>query len=191
MHCESETLATIDDINLLLAYANWLVVLNDVADMCHFADNEAYIEITDEYVVDTLADDQDAEALSGLHHRIYSYSGGLKRDHETDFKYLEKVKETFKEDMGFDLTDFLDILSYFSNSFSETIVKKIGNNVFRAPMKELLRDFLEQMNNVITEEDAATLFNYLVVSSQNLKTENGKINFYLPIGKKKNKRYQV
>lgn len=75
MHCESETLATIDDINLLLAYANWLVVLNDVADMCHFADNEAYIEITDEYVVDTLADDQDAEALSGLHHRIYSYSG--------------------------------------------------------------------------------------------------------------------
>ena len=172
LHCESETLATIDDINLLLAYANWLVVLNDVADMCHFADNEAYIEITDEYVVDTLADDQDAEALSGLHHRIYSYSGGLKRDHETDFKYLEKVKETFKEDMGFDLTDFLDILSYFSNSFSETIVKKIGNNVFRAPMKELLRDFLEQMNNVITEEDAATLFNYLVVSSQNLKTEN-------------------
>lgn len=140
LHCESETLATIDDINLLLAYANWLVVLNDVADMCHFADNEAYIEITDEYVVDTLADDQDAEALSGLHHRIYSYSGGLKRDHETDFKYLEKVKETFKEDMGFDLTDFLDILSYFSNSFSETIVKKIGNNVFRAPMKELLRD---------------------------------------------------
>lgn len=185
LHCESETLATIDDINLLLAYANWLVVLNDVADMCHFADNEAYIEITDEYVVDTLADDQDAEALSGLHHRIYSYSGGLKRDHETDFKYLEKVKETFKEDMGFDLTDFLDILSYFSNSFSETIVKKIGNNVFRAPMKELLRDFLEQMNNVITEEDAATLFNYLVVSSQNLKTENGKINFYLPIGKRR------
>lgn len=185
LHCESETLATIDDINLLLAYANWLVVLNDVADMCHFADNEAYIEITDEYVVDTLADDQDAEALSGLHHRIYSYSEGLKRDHETDFKYLEKVKETFKEDMGFDLTDFLDILSYFSNSFSETIVKKIGNNVFRAPMKELLRDFLEQMNNVITEEDAATLFNYLVVSSQNLKTENGKINFYLPIGKRR------
>ena len=87
--------------------------------------------------------------------------------------------------MGFDLTDFLDILSYFSNSFSETIVKKIGNNVFRAPMEELLRDFLEQMNNVITEEDAATLFNYLVVSSQNLKTENGKINFYLPIGKRR------
>lgn len=51
LHCESETLATIDDINLLLAYANWLVVLNDVADMCHFADNEAYIEITDEYLI--------------------------------------------------------------------------------------------------------------------------------------------
>lgn len=30
-----------------------------------------------------------------------------------DRKYLEKVKETFQEDMGFAFTDFLDILSYF------------------------------------------------------------------------------
>ena len=80
MHHESETLAIRDDINLLLAYANWLVVLNDVADMCYFADNEAYIEITDEYVVDTLSDDQDAEKLNGLHHRIYSYSEGGKAE---------------------------------------------------------------------------------------------------------------
>ena len=57
LHCESGTLANRDDINLLLAYANWLVVLSDVADICYFADNEAYIEITNEYVVDTLADE--------------------------------------------------------------------------------------------------------------------------------------
>lgn len=185
MHHESETLAIRDDINLLLAYANWLVVLNDVADMCYFADNEAYIEITDEYVVDTLSDDQDAEELNGLHHRIYSYSEGVKRNLETDSEYLEKVKETFKEDMGFTFPDFLDILSYFSYSFSEEIVKKVGNNVFRAPMKELLSDFLMQMNGVITEEDATNLFNYLVVTFQNLKTENGRVDFYLPIGKRR------
>lgn len=185
LHCEPEILATRDDINLLLAYANWLVVLNDAADMCYFADNEAYIEITDEYVVDILSDDQDAEELNGLHHRVYSYSEGLKRNHETDSKYLEKVKATFKEDMEFAFQDFLDILSYLSYSFSEEIVKKVGNNVFRAPMKELLSDFLVQMNGVITEEDATNLFNYLVVSFQNLKTENGKADFYLPIGKRR------
>ena len=185
LHCESGTLANRDDINLLLAYANWLVVLNDVADMCYFADNEAYIEITNEYVVDTLADEQKAESLDGVHHRIYSYSEGLKRDHEIDCKYLEKVKETFKEDMGFAFIDFMDILSYFSNSFSETIAKKIGNNVFKVPIKEVLRDFLGQMNNAITEDTANILLNYLMVSSQNLKTENGKSDFYLPIGKRR------
>ena len=59
-------------------------------------------------------------------------------------------------------------------------------------MKELLRDFLEQMNNAITEEDAATtLLNYLMVSSQNLKTENGKIGFLPSNWKKKNKGYKV
>ena len=185
LHCESKTLATRDDINLLLAYANWLVVLNDVADMCYFADSEAYLEITDEYVVDTLSDNHDDEEINGLYHRVYSYSEGLKRNHETDSKYLEKVKETFKEDMGVALQDFLDILSYFSYSFSGEIVKKVGNNVFRAPMKELLSDFLMQMNGIITEEDATSLFNYLEVSFQNLKTENGKADFYLPIGKRR------
>lgn len=185
LHCESETLATRDDINLLIAYANWLVVLNDVADMCYFADNEAYIEITDEYVVDTLSGDQDAEELNGLHHRVYSYSEGLKRNQETDSKYLEKAKITFKEDMGFDLQDFLDILSYFSYSFSEETVKKVGNNVLRAPMKKLLNNFLVQMNGVITEKDAIVLFNYLMVSPQKLKTVNNKADFYLPIGKRR------
>lgn len=193
LHCEAETLANRDDINLLLAYANWLVVLNDVADMCYFADNEAYIEITNEYVVDTLADDQNAKKLDGVHHRIYSYSEGLKRDHEIDCKYLEKVKETFQEDMGFAFIDFMDILSYFSCSFSETIAKKIGNNVFKAPIKEVLRDFLEQTNNAITEENASILLNYLMVSFQNLKTENGKSDFYLPIGKRRTRdtRFEV
>ena len=78
LNSKSEIHATRENINVLLAYANWLVVLNDVADMCHFADDEAYIEITDEYVVDTLSDDQDAEKPNNLHHRIYSHSDGLK-----------------------------------------------------------------------------------------------------------------
>lgn len=39
------------------------------------------------------------------------------------------------------------------------------------------------MNNAITEDTANILLNYLMVSSQNLKTENGKSDFYLPIGK--------
>ena len=120
-----------------------------------------------------------------MHHRIYSYSEGLKRDHEIDCKNLEKVKETFKEDVGVAFIDFMDILSYFSYSFSETIAKKIGNNVFKVPIKEVLRDFLGQMNNAITEDTANILLNYLMVSSQNLKTENGKSDFYLPIGKRR------
>ena len=185
LHCESETFATKDDIHLLLAYANWLVGLNDVADMCHFTDNEVYIEITNEYVVDTLSGDQDVEKWKGLHHRVYSYSEGLKRNHETDSKYLDKAKKTFKADMGFDFSDFLIILSYFSNSFLEKNCKKIGNNVFRASMKSLLSDFLIQMNGTIKEEDAIKLFDYLIIPAQKLKSENGKTDFYLPISKRR------
>lgn len=193
LNSKSEIHATTDDINFLLAYANWLVVLNNVADMCYFADDEAYIEITDEYVVDTLPDDQDDEESNNLHHRIYSYSDGLKRDKKTDINYLEKVKGVFKEDTGFDFQNFLDVLSYFSYSFSEDIVKNEGSNVLRASMKDLLSDFLAQMNGAITEEDARNLFDYLVIVSQNLKTVGGKEDFYLPIGKRRtrNVRFEL
>ncbi|RHV99517.1 hypothetical protein DXA90_14500, partial [Clostridiaceae bacterium OF09-1] len=86
---------------------------------------------------------------------------------------------------GFAFTDFLDILSYFNYSFSEAIVKKIGANIYKAPMEELMRDFLTQMKGAITEEDATNLFSYLMLSYQDLKTENGKADFYLPIGKRR------
>ena len=40
-----------------------------------------------------------------------------------------------------------------------------------------------QMNNAITEDTANILLNYLMVSSQNLKTENGKQIFIFQLEK--------
>jgi hypothetical protein len=54
-----------------------------------------------------------------------------------DRKYLEKVKETFQEDMGFAFTDFLDTLSYFNYSFSETLVKRVKNPSSLYPPKSI------------------------------------------------------
>lgn len=185
LHSEKGITATRDNINFLLAYSNWLVVLNDVADMCYFADVESYIEITGEYVVDTLSDDKHSEELANLHHRVYSYSDGLKRNTDIDRKYLEKVKETIKEDMGLDFQNLVDALSYFSYSFSDKIVNKIGSNVFRGTWDGLLDDFLMQMKGSITKEEAQGIFSYLILAFENLKTENGKTDFYLPIGKRR------
>lgn len=129
---------------------------------------------------------------STLLHDIYinqkrygSYSDGLKRNVDIDRKYIEKVKETIKEDIGLDFQSFIDVLSYFSNLFSDEIVDKIGSNVFRGAYNELLNDFLMQMDGAITKEEAIGIFNYLVVDFENLKTENGKMDFYLPIGKRR------
>ena len=57
--------------------------------------------------------------------------------------------------------------------------------MFRGTWNELLNDFLVQMNGAITKEEAIGIFNYLVVAFENLKTENGKTDFYLPIGKRR------
>lgn len=75
--------------------------------------------------------------------------------------------------------------------FSDEIVDKIGSNVFRGAYNELLNDFLMQMDGAITKEEAIGIFNYLVVDLENLKTENGKTDFYLPIGKRRTAGYTI
>lgn len=185
LQSKSAKIADKQDINFLLAYANWLVVLNDVADMCHFADNEAYIEITNEYIVDTLSDNQKDEKQNDLLHRVYSYSEGMKRNRDIDLKYLEKVKKSFEEDTNFGFQTFMEILTYFSCYFSDEIVEKNGSNIYRASMKNLLEDFLIQTDTTIAEAEAKRIFDCLIIHSKNLKTEKGKSDFYLPIGKRR------
>ena len=45
---------TKEELSELLAFSNWLVVLNDNADICHFTEDESHINVNFDYVVDTL-----------------------------------------------------------------------------------------------------------------------------------------
>lgn len=66
-------------------------------------------------------------------------------------------------------------LSYFSHSFSDEIVNKIGSNVFRGAYNELSNDFLMQMDGAIIKEEAIGIFNYLVL----FKVAILKISYFL------------
>ena len=67
----------------------------------------AYIEITSEYVVDTVSDAQQSEKIDNLHHRVYSYSDGLKRNADIDGKYFSHMN----------FSTLATIVSFFSYQF--------------------------------------------------------------------------
>ena len=185
LNSETGLYANNDVIKFLFAYARWLVILNDVADMCHFAENDAHIEITQENVVDTLSNDESLEESNNLLHRVYSYSEGLNRNKETDVEYWKKTTDAFKEDIGFELRSLNDVLTYFSLSFTESIAKKVGNNVFQISEKNFLEDFREQIDDSLNEDEVKKIIDYLTLRSEKLKTVSEKEDFYLPIGKRR------
>lgn len=172
-----------DSILFVLAYANWLIVLSDVADMCYFTQDEAYVEVSEDFTVDTIPFNTEEEN-NELLKRIYNNNIGLSRDEVIDSSYFGKIKISFAEDTGLDFEIFLGLLTYFSRGFDEQIVQKIGFNVYSSSRDILLNDFINIIDLSIKLSEANKYLEYLIIDEKNLKTINDKADFYLPIGNK-------
>lgn len=185
--------ATSDDICIMLAYSNWLVVLNDVADICYWVESEASVEVTDEYIVNTIQDEENADLDSELIKRMYESSYGLKRNNGIDDAYVRKLEIAFHKDMGFDLKTFIEVLTYFYSGFNRGLTSMLGDNVYMGNKKKLLDDFCHLTNNEYVRDDLEKIVTLLSVDSSELKTVNDKKDFYLPIGHRKdrNVRYEM
>ena len=167
--------ASTDDICFLIAYANWLVVLNDVADMCHFSEKEAFVEITGEYVVDTMSDNE-SENVSDLQFRVYQYSDGIARENDIDMQYYKLIKESIKTDLGFEFDKFMEVVSYFSFATPNAITIPFGN-VYVAEYSNIVDDIETQMSGSISKDRNHYNFGYLILDTEQLKTIKGKSYF--------------
>ena len=178
--------ASTDDICFLIAYANWLVVLNDVADMCHFSEKEAFVEITGEYVVDTMSDNE-SENVSDLQFRVYQYSDGIARENDIDVQYYKLIKESIKTDLGFEFDKFMEVVSYFSFATPNAITILFGN-VYVAEYSNIVDDIETQMSGSISKDEIITILDYLILDTEQLKTIKGKSDFFLPIGNRRDRK---
>ena len=184
--------ATADDIRFLLAYANWLVVLNDVADICYWVDCEASVEITDEYLVNTIQEKLDVDEYSYLK-RVYENESGLHRNESIDEKYIRKIEESFKGDLGFEFGLFVDILTYFSSECEKYTPQVVGENIYLSKRDLVLSDILMHTNDKYAPDEIDRALNYVSIETDSLKTVNGKEDFYLPIGRRRerNNRFEL
>lgn len=101
----------------LLAYANWLVVLGDNADMCYFTEDEVYVEVSSEYIIDVESKREFSHQLGvELTRRMYDNPGLFERDYLADEQYFEKVKQAFETYTGVPLEVFLSLMCYLEGS---------------------------------------------------------------------------
>lgn len=189
----SEKIILYEHLEYLLAYANWLVVLNDNADICHFTDKEFHINVTFEYVIDVVENEGRAEEFCNVAKRVYGDKGYSRAGDKGDLEFVEKIKRAFKKDTDFEMLDMFNFLQYLQFKFKKEDSLEIYPNVYCIDKNELLRNYVEFMKNEVDLEMVQKILCFLTVQPEFLKTCKGKTEFYLPIGQRKqrNNRFEV
>ena len=181
-----------ENYQYLLAYANWLVVLSDNADMCYFTDDEVYIKVSGEYIIDVESNRESDQTLGEeLAKRMYDNPGRFERDRSADEKFFEKIKQAFARDTGVPLEVFLKLMFYLETGGN------IGSELYHRAntlcfwKEDIIDDYCSVQN--VSKKLAEKALQLLSINPKRLKTKNNKTDFYLPIGDKEKRcdRYEV
>lgn len=184
---ESNVVPKQDDFLYLLAYANWLTVLNDVADICYFTEDDDYITINVDFTVDTITTEGDEENIRIIS-RSYDNIMGLIRDKDIDKKYIKKFKNSFKKETSLNYEIFITLLTYLSANFNYTKSEKLGRNVYCVTRDVVLNEFIKDYNLSIDLQKAYKYLDFITINERKLKTINDKSDYYLPIGNRKDRQ---
>lgn len=180
----NEKIISDEEFQYLLAYANWLVILSDNADICHFTEEEAHIEVTFEYVVDVLENEGRGEELGDIPKRMYNDKGYTISDDEQDHEYIEKLQLAFYQDTDIELSKLLAFMDYLQMYFLPEKANEIRPNVYSIEESHLIEEFSE-ISMMISKQEIERIIEFLSIQPLQLKTCRGKEDFYLPIGERK------
>lgn len=178
----------------LLAFADWLVVLQDNADNCYFTDFDLLIQIDDEYRVDTILSEYSLQQYEQIILRKYEQEDYTIKNDETDKEYLIRCTNAFFADTGIELGILVSLLEYLKLEVVEkAFVKEVYPNVFEAPIEDLLCDFLKAFIEPIDLEKAENALNFITLDCDKVKYLSGTSHDILPFWdrEKRDNRFDV
>ncbi len=182
-HNSSARDCTESEFLFLIAFADWLVVLQEAADLCHSTDKDMHICIDDMYRVDTIITEEDQASLEAWVKRKYSTEDYHIKGDEVDVGFAEKTCIAFQEDTGIDLKLLLDFLSYMQLGLIEdTRASEQRPNVFSIDRTAIIESYIKRCTeNAPTRQEIEALINFITVDELSLKTIKEKTHTLLPI----------
>lgn len=185
----------VKDLRVLLAFSNWLVNLNDTADICYFTDSEAHIIVNYDYVVDNEINDNinNGEYVK----RVYSNNNYIIQHDSNDKVYFDNVLSAFNQETGCDLKEIFYICYYLQIEFLKYDYSSLDNNVYKISKESLIKNLYNIINKSGNENYSKLQIeknlNFLIINPSELKTRNGKKDFFLPFNERKNRnnRFEI
>jgi hypothetical protein len=185
-----------DEFENLLAFADWLVVLQDNADTCYFTDFDLSIKIDSEYKVDTILSEFSELQYEQMLLRKYKQKDYMTKNDETDKEYLIQCASAFLADTGVELGTLISLLEYLQLEFVEKpFVEKVYPNVFEVFKEDLINDFLKLFIELKDGdlEKAENALSFIILDCDKLKLLNGTIHDILPVWdrEKRDNRFDI
>lgn len=182
-HCQNAKPLANGDFEYLLAFSDWLVVLQHNADTCYYTDADVTISIDSEYRVDTIQTSSFQKRYSDLIERKYQDNNYKIKNDETDNQYCDKALTALSEDIGLDFKLMLLLLDYMQLTLLQSPnISEVYPNVFKIQRRQLENMFYADLEKTPSSVSVISpLVDYLCISPQELKTYNGKKSDILPI----------
>lgn len=188
-HLECKKNISQENFGFLLAFADWLVILQDAADTCFHTDFDLKISVDDEYRVDTILDESMLEKYGELISRKYSVKDYPIKDDATDEDFFKRAIDAFREDTGLDMKALIFLIEYMQlKSIQENTAVEVYPNVF-----EIEKSILTQKLNEILKEESIDLsqtnlfLQFLTLNPSALKTIKGRQHEVLPVWERENR----
>lgn len=181
----------------LLAFADWLVVLQDNADSCHYSNFDVSITIDREYKLDTILAESSEKQYEQILLRKYNNQGKYTIENdEKDKEYLMQCASAFLTDTGIDFGTLISLLEYLQlDVVKKAFVEEVYPNVFECSKHDLINDFLEVFiePNGDDREQVERALDFVTLDFDKLKVLSGVTHDILPIWdrEKRDNRFDV
>lgn len=176
-----------DELEFILAFSNWLVVLFDTADICHKSEVDKHINVRHDFVIEIIDSEEMMNGLEGMSKRVYDNNDYSIKSDVTDKQYLKDAISCFKTDTGIDFTKLLNLLDFLTLVYSDQFAIEIHPNVYSAKKDDLISCFKQEYEGEIDSTEAISIIDYLIIEPKKLKLWKDRYVDFLPINERENR----
>lgn len=184
-----------EELRYLIAFAHWLLVLQECSDEAHYGLFGAKVQISQDYLVSSVFDDDHEELVAERNKRVYNNEDYQPRIVDEEER-LKTAIASFYEDTKIGLDAILEICNYLSFEFTYTFKEyEVLPDVFEVPKEKIIEDF----GSILIEEKKDKLnyfcnaLNYLIIDCSKIKTSADKKCEVVPIWERENRnnRFEI
>lgn len=182
-HIDNAAKCSKSDFEYLLAFADWLVVLQDAADTCFHIEFDLSVSVDSEYKVDTIISEQASATFEELLLRKYSSKDYRIKNDQADIEFFQQAIKAFKQDTTLDLGLLVSLADYMQlGIIQDGIANEIYPNVFKVDLSILTNKFNDILENPVSDtQEIVQLIDFFTIDPISLKTLKGKPTELLPI----------